>query len=175
MAPFLGALISAAISVAPDLIRLIGNGERSQKNAAVVDKVAAVVMEVTGAVNEQQAAERLQDAATAARFRQAVNDNFDQWLAMTIKFREMDEVSIAKAREFATVNRFPVLFGMTFIEILSLIFVAISSAGGGFVLYSDFPAEIKGAVITLMLIGGFTGVKEFWFGSSRGSMVKEGK
>lgn len=175
MAPFLGALISAAISAAPDLIRLIGGGERSQKNAAVMDKVAEVALQVTGAVNEQQAAERLQDGATAERFRQAVRDNYDQWFAMTVKFREMDEVSIGKAREFATVNRFPIILGMTFIEVLSLIFVAISSLGGGYVLYGDFPPEIKGAVITLMLIGGFTGVKEFWFGSSRGSMVKEGK
>lgn len=175
MLPFIGALISAAISAAPDLIRLIGGGERSQKNAAVMDKVAEVALQVTGAVNEQQAAERLQDAATAEKFREAVRDNFDQWLAMTVKFREMDEASITKAREFATVNRFPIILGMTFIEVLSLLFVAISSIGGGYVLYGDFPPEIKGAVITLMLIGGFTGVKEFWFGSSRGSMVKDSK
>ena len=31
---------------------------------------------------------------------------------------------------------------------------------------------MKGAVITLMLIAGFTGVKEFWLGSSRDSQRK---
>jgi len=40
---------------------------------------------------------------------------------------------------------------------------------------NDISAEFKGAVITLILIGGFTGVKEFWFGSSRSSQRKDEK
>ena len=165
MAPFVLGLIQAAISVAPDLVRLIGNGERSQKNAAVLDQVVPLAMKVTGAVNEQQAIERLQDAATAERFRQEVRDNYDQWFAMTVKFREMDEASVGKAREFVmSYGREPVWGKFTFIELLSLIFVGVSSIGGGLVLYGNFPAELKGAVVTLMLIGGWTGVKEFWLG-----------
>lgn len=171
---FLAALIPSLLQAAPDLIRLIGGGEQSQKNAAVVEKVAQVAMDVTGAVNEQDAAEKLKDEAMAAKFREAVHENMDQWLGMMVKLQAMEEDSRAKAREFAvTYGRDPVIGKLTFIELLSLLMLLISSVGGGYVLVTDFPAEIKGAVITLMLIGGYTGVKEFWLGSSMGSMRKD--
>ena len=35
-----------------------------------------------------------------------------------------------------------------------------------------FSADLKGAVVTLILIGGFTAVKEYWLGSSAGSEKK---
>lgn len=172
---FLAALIQAALSVAPDLIRLIGGDTpNANRNAAVAQDIGRVAMQVTGAVNEQDAAEKLQDEANAEKFREAVRENFDRWMGMTVKFGEMDEASRVKAREFAVARgRQPVLFRFDFIELLSLIFVLISAAGGGFVLQGDFPPELKGAVITIGLIGGYMGVKEYWFGSSMGSRAKD--
>lgn len=35
-----------------------------------------------------------------------------------------------------------------------------------------FSADLKGAVVSLVLIGGWTAVKEFWFGSSASSERK---
>ena len=61
-----------------------------------------------------------------------------------------------------------------FIHILSVLMVLISGAGGFVVLLTpDFPGEMKGAVVTLMMIGGFTGVQNFWLGSSAGSERKD--
>jgi hypothetical protein len=95
-------------------------------------------------------------------------------MGMMVKFAELDEASRAKAREFAvTYGREPVLFRFTFVELLSLLMLTVSAAGAGWVLYSDFPGEIKGAVVTMILIGGWNGVKEFWLGSSMGSMKKD--
>lgn len=177
MAPFLAAAIPALLQAAPDLIRLFGKGENSQKNAVLAEKVGQVAIQVTGAINEQEAAQRIaSDPEAAANFKAAVAENFDQWMGMVVKFAEMDENSRAKAREFAlNYSRDPVLGKLTFVEILSLLFVVLSSAGGGYVLYGDFPPELKGAVVTIILIGGFTGVKEFWLGSSNSSQRKDDK
>jgi hypothetical protein len=41
------------------------------------------------------------------------------------------------------------------------------------VIYGDLTAELKGAIVTLMLIGGYNKVAEFWFGSSMGSRNKD--
>lgn len=173
----LAAILPSLLQAAPDLIRLFGSsgGAMTERNAAVAQKVADVAVQVTGAVNEQAAADKIAaDPKLAQAFRDAVAQNFDQWLGMMTKFAQIEEDSRAKAKEFVTAyDRNPVFFKFTFIELLSLIFVTISSVGGGWVLYADFPAEIKGAVVTLMLIGGYTGVKEFWLGSSMGSRSKD--
>ena len=36
----------------------------------------------------------------------------------------------------------------------------------------SFSADLKGAVITAILIGGWTAVKEYWLGASAGSQVQ---
>jgi hypothetical protein len=40
-------------------------------------------------------------------------------------------------------------------------------------IWGGIDAQLKGAVITLMLIGGFTSVTNFWYGSSLGSKKKD--
>jgi hypothetical protein len=176
MLPILAAILPSLFSAAPDLIRLFGGGgAMTERNAKVAEQVAQVAIKVTGAVNEQEAAQKIQtDPDAAAAFKAAVAENFDQWMGMMVKFAELDEASRAKAREFAvTYGREPVLFRFTFVELLSLLMLTVSAAGAGWVLYSDFPGEIKGAVVTMILIGGWNGVKEFWLGSSMGSMKKD--
>lgn len=77
-----------------------------------------------------------------------------------------------------------------FTERLSLFMVIIAALGGFLVLldprvqfpvyqgYSlsiggeGFSADLKGAVVSLILIGGWTAVKEYWLGSSSGSDKK---
>jgi len=71
-----------------------------------------------------------------------------------------------------------------FTETLSLFMVRVATIGALIVLVdikftltiyeqvvtlgSGFSADLKGAVITAILIGGWTAVKEFWLGSSAG-------
>lgn len=60
-----------------------------------------------------------------------------------------------------------------FKHIISLAMLSISAAGAFVVLLTDdFSAEIKGSVVTLMLIGGWTAVQNFWLGSSSSSDAK---
>lgn len=172
----LGAIIPMLINAAPDLIRLFGGGEQSQKNAAIAEKVAQVAVEVTGAVNEQAAAEKIaSDPAAAAAFKQAVSENFDQWMGMVVKFAELEEGSRAKAREFAiTYGTNPVLWSFTFPQLLSLLmFIFSAVAGTLMVIFGGLGDELKAAIVTLMIIGGYNKIGDFWFGSSMGSRVKD--
>jgi hypothetical protein len=73
-----------------------------------------------------------------------------------------------------------------FTERLSLLMVIVAAIGGFFVLLdprftipigdvtlaiggTGFSQELKGAVVTIMLIGGWTAVKEYWLGASAGA------
>ena len=176
---FLAALLPSLFKAAPDLIRLLGSGSAmTERYAAVAQQVFEVAKNVTGSMNEQEAVQRIQaDPAAAAAFKAAVAENFDQWLGMMVKFAELDEASRGKAREFvASYGREPVFFRFTFVEVLSVFMLVIAAVGGGFVLWDpkdQFTSEMQTAVVMLMLIGGWNGVKEFWLGSSMGSMRKD--
>lgn len=175
----LAAVLPALMQAAPDIIRLLGGQTQiTERNAAVVQKIADAAVQVTGAVNEQAAAAAIQaNPELAQAFRDSVTENFDQWLGMMVKFAEIDEASKAKTRDFvSTYDRAPVLFRFTFVELLSLSMVAASVFGGAFVLWDPmdkFTTEMQTAVVMLMLIGGWNGVKEFWLGSSMGSRNKD--
>lgn len=178
MAPFLAAAWPALVSAAPDLIRLISGSKRAEQNAVIAEKVGAVAMQVTGAINEQAAAQKIAtDPVAAKAFRAEVAENFDQWMGMVSRFHAMDEASRDKARVFTMeYSRHPVAGKLVFPELLSLLFVVVAAVGGGFVLvdpFDRFNTEMQTAVVMLMLIGGWNGVKEFWFGSSMGSMRKD--
>jgi predicted Na+-dependent transporter len=60
---------------------------------------------------------------------------------------------------------------LKFIHVLSILFVVFS---GSFVSvnWSSLSSELKGAVITLMIIAGWNGVRDYWMGSSSGSDKK---
>ena len=170
MLPFVAAALPAIISAVPDLVKIFGDRskESTTQYAQAAEKVVEIAIQATGASNAQEAAEKVKnDPKSAEMVREAVKG---QWYELV----GASEQTIERARKFATEygKDRTVIGRLTFIEVLSLVFVAMSSAGGGWVLVGNFPAEMKGAVITLMLIAGFTGVKEFWFGSSRGSERK---
>lgn len=75
-----------------------------------------------------------------------------------------------------------------FTEVLSLFMVRVATIGAFIVLVdikftltfgeqavtigSGFSPDLKGAVITAILIGGWTAVKEFWLGSSAGQQTQ---
>jgi lysozyme len=61
---------------------------------------------------------------------------------------------------------------LKFIHVLSIAFVSFS---GWFVTmnWSSLTPELKGAVITLMIIAGWNGVRDYWMGSSRSSSAKD--
>jgi len=61
---------------------------------------------------------------------------------------------------------------LKFLHLLSLAFVSFS---GWFVTtnWRDLTPELRGAVITLMVIAGWNGVRDYWMGSSRSSSAKD--
>lgn len=61
---------------------------------------------------------------------------------------------------------------LKFIHLLSVAFVCFS---GWFVTknWNSLTPELKGAVITLMIIAGWNGVRDYWMGSSRSSSAKD--
>jgi hypothetical protein len=167
MAPFIAAALPSILAAVPDLLKIFKDRgkESTEQYAQAAEKVVQIAIQATNATNVQDAVEKIAgDPGAAEAVREAVKTRWYELVSSS-------EESIASARTFAvqySQDR-TVLGKLTFIEMLSLVFVAVSSMGGGWVLIGEFPPEMKGAVITLMLIAGFTGVKEFWFGSSRGS------
>lgn len=167
MTPFIAAALPAIIDAVPKLATIFSSGSQvAERNIKAAETVVSVAKGALQAHNEQELVERLQaDPAAAGAVRQAVEANWYQ-------IHQEAEKSIAAAREFATAyvkakDVRTVVGGFTFPELLSLIFVVISAIGAGIVLaVPGYSAEIRGSVITLMLIAGYTGVREFWFGSS---------
>lgn len=167
MSPFIAAALPAILEAVPKLGGLFGSGSQvSERNIKVAETVVQVAKTAIAATNEQDLVERLKDdPAAAATVRQAIEHNW-------FELQQQAEASRGAAREFvqaysAHADVRTVLGNLTFPELLTLLFVTVSAAGAGIVLLQgDYSAEIKGSVITLMLIAGYTGVREFWFGSS---------
>lgn len=167
MSPFVVPLISVLIDKIPEVARLFSSGSAvAERNIEAAEVLAGVVKDAIGARNEQEAVEIISsDPGAIDQAREAVRRNFFELL-------EAKEKSVAAARQHMTSymqikDVRTVLGRFTFPELLALIMIVISATGAGFVLLGgDFSMELKGAVITTILIGGFVGVREFFFGSS---------
>lgn len=173
MAPILAGIgkaiftsgLPAIIAAIPRLGTIFGGGsEVAQRNVKAVEVVAETIAQAVGATNAQQVVEAMDDPAMVQQARQAVDAN---WSAI----HQAHEASLSAARTFvASAPQRVVFMNLLFHELLALLFVVTSGAGGiAALFFSDLSAELKGAIVTLMLIGGWTGVKEFYFGGSRGS------
>lgn len=170
--PIAQALLPTILNAAPDLLKIFSNKEApvSERNLEAATKVFEMAKSVTGSNNEQAAADALREPVHAEAFKQAVQDNWYQLQASNIE-------DVKAAREFYQTHKDVAVLGkFNFVQVLSLIFVFISATGGILALVLDNTSpELRGAIVTLILIGGFTGVKEFWFGSSDGSKQKDSK
>lgn len=172
MAPFIAAALPALIQAAPSLIRIFGKGERSEQNAQAAEVVADIAKRSTGETTVEGAVNAIQaDPEKAAAFREEVHVSMNDLLGAAEKFNAMEQANIAAARTYNSEEplflELPFL-RLRFIHLLSLVFVAFS---GWFVAkyWPDLTPELKGAVITLMVIAGWNGVKDYWMGSSSGS------
>ena len=160
-------LISLLIEKIPEVARLFSSGSpTAERNLQAAEILAGVAKDALGARNEQEAVEIItRDPGSLDQVREAVRQNF-------FELFEAQERSIGAAREHmaayvAKKDVRTVLGRLTFPELLAMTMVIISALGAGFVLWNDsFSMEMKGMVITAILIGGFVGVREFFFGSS---------
>jgi hypothetical protein len=170
------ALLPTLIESIPKLGKLFGSGsEVANRNVAAVGAVMDIVQNATQAVNAQEAVEKVKsDPVAKAAAEKAIEDNW-------FKLHQASEESTEKARKFSVEyaqnhNVRTVLGRLTFLELLSLLLVISTLAGGmSVLLWGGIDAQLKGAVVTLMLIGGYTSVTNFWYGSSLGSKKKDDK
>jgi putative chitinase len=175
MAPFIAAALPALIEAAPALIRIFGESPRAEKNAKAAEVVAEIAKRATGETTVEGAVTAIAtDPQAAAAYREAVHVSMGDLLTALEKIGEIDLKHTQAARDFNSAEPPFLDFGwlkMKFIHLLSLMFMMFSA---GFVwrYWPDLTPELKGAVITLMIIAGWNGTKDFWMGSSAGSDKK---
>jgi muramidase (phage lysozyme) len=172
VAPFIAAALPALIEAAPSLIRIFGKGERSEQNAKAAEVVAEIAKKSTGETTVEGAVNAIQaDPEKAQAFREEVHISMNDLLAAAEKFNAMEQANIAAARQHNEGEAYFLDFGwlkLKFIHLLSLVFVGFS---GWFAMrhWPELTPELKGAIITLMVIAGWNGVRDYWMGSSSGS------
>lgn len=175
VAPFLAAAIPALIAELPNFAKIFQNKDVSERNVDAAVKAAEIVTQSLGAANVQEAVEKIQsDPEAKATANEAVKMNTADLLEAIERINAMDQANVKNARDY---NREEPLMINTkaiklkFIHLLSLLFVTYS---GVFVSinWESLTPELKGAVITLMIIAGWNGVRDYWMGSSEGSARK---
>lgn len=157
----------------PELARTLSQPNVSERNVEALAKVADIIVQTTETPNLQAAAEKVQSMP-------AVADVVDETLRMSraeimdvIELtNKMEQENIQLAREFNKGE--DVLFGnIKFVHLLSAFLIVFSGIGGVLVMLGNFSDELKGSVVTLMLIGGWTQVQNYWLGSSSASRSKD--
>jgi lysozyme len=166
--PILAAVLPSLIRSIPDFGKLFSSGsEVSERNVKAVEMAVGIVQEAVGARNAQEAAEIVaSDPAQAEAAQEAVRARWHE-------LDHMREQSIDKARVLYASRDRIVVFNMVFHEVLALVFVVFTCFGmvAAFV-WGGLDQATKNLIVTAALIGGFLGIKEFFFGGSRGSDTK---
>jgi muramidase (phage lysozyme) len=168
LSPFAKPAMDALASLIPTLADLF-KGETPSKVAdrnveafkAIADKVLPIVLSSTGAPNAQAAVEAVQaDPALASK----ADD------ALRREYYELQRVSIKEARDFAVsyaqiTNVRTVVGRLTFLELFTLIVVALSAVMVGGMMYLGLlTGELLGAVVTMVVVAGFVDTRKFWLG-----------
>lgn len=172
MAPFIAAALPLLMQAAPNLIRIFSDSPRGEKNAQAAAAVAEIAMQATGESNIEAATAAIQtDPAKAAEFREQVHVSMGDLLGMVERINAMEQSNVKAAREFNEVEPMFLDFGwlkLKFIHLLSLMLVVFSAAFA-WTKFDGLSESLQGAIITLMIVGGFSGVIAYWLGSSSGS------
>ena len=175
MLPFVAAGIMSLIQSAPALIRVFGDSPQAEKNAKVAEVVSDIAKKVTGEVTVEGAVNAINaDPVVAAQFREQIHVSMDDLMSMIERVNAIDQANIVSARSY---NKDESAFiktswiEMKFIHLLSILFITYS---GYFVNdhWESLTPELRGAIITLMIIAGWNGVRDYWMGSSSGSDSK---
>lgn len=169
MLPFLAAAIPTLISSIPEFAKIFSKADVAERNIEAVQKASELIISATGSPNLQAAVEAVQsDPEAVQKANDALRANRAEIVDLIERLNAMEQGNIKAAREFNRAE--PNVVGQfKFVHLLSLVLIAFSGAGGVFVITGQFPAELKGGVVTLMLIGGWTAVVNYWLGSSSGS------
>lgn len=180
MAPFIAAALPALIQNAPALIRIFGNGERSEKNAKAAELVAEIAKESTAQPTIEGAVNAIQnDPQAAAAYREAVHQRFSDLVAMSIQISEAEDKSRTAAMDRnltlakASGGRWLWLLGMVAgIVVIASYVITWRVLFGENVSLSD---ETKALLIGQIVIFGFAAVLQFLFGSNIQNRINDQK
>jgi lysozyme len=162
MAPIVAALMPTLISAIPEIAKLFGSGPKTDKTAAIAQKVAETVIAATGASNLQAAVETVQ--ADPQMRKQATE-------AVQAIWYELQEIGggISAAREFSakaaadgsSFIRMPAFWiSIALLPLLYGTVYAVLTGGDG------FTSELRAAIASSVVTGVLGAVAGFWLGSS---------
>lgn len=182
-----GTLIDAFSAPAKEaLAQATGHAEVAN---AIVDGVVDVARAATGAADPIDAvAAARKDPQIMLAIERAAIERMNALLPLVDKLAELEdraraadersrEAAAARVQALGADDSFLRIGGwlrMSFVQALSLLLVWVSASGAlALALSGMLDPQLMGAIVTLMLIAGYTGVREFWLGSSHSSQAKD--
>lgn len=159
----------------PDLVSIFKKPDVAARNVEALTKVGDILMASTQAANMQEAVTRVTaDPQTAVEANNAIRLSRADIMDIMERMNTMEQGNIKAARDYNTTELYFLetpWVKLKFIHLLSLVFVGFSGIFVSFN-WASLTPELKGAVITLMVIAGWNGVRDYWMGSSEGSTRK---
>lgn len=163
MAPIVAALLPSLVSAIPEIAKLFsGDGPKSERNAAIAQKVAETVVQATGAANLQAAVETVQsDPQMRKQATEAVQAMWYELQEIGGGIGAAREFSVKASAEGATFVRMPAFWiSMALLPLLyGTVYAVLTGAEG-------FTNELRAAIASSVVTGVLGAVAGFWLGSS---------
>lgn len=162
MAPIVAALMPSLISAIPEIAKLFGSGPRTDKTAAIAQKVAETVIAATNTPNLQAAVETVQaDPQMRAQATEAVQAIWYELQEIGGGISAAREFSAKTAADGASFIRMPAFWiSLALLPLLYGTVYAVLTGGDG------FTSELRAAIASSVVTGVLGAVAGFWLGSS---------
>ena len=162
MAPIIAALLPSLISAIPEIAKLFGSGPKTDKTAAIAQKVAETVIAATGATNLQAAVETVQaDPQMRKQATEAVQAIWYELQEIGGGIGAAREFSVRAAAESAAFDKMPAFWiSLALLPLLDgTVWLVLTGAEG-------FTNELRAAIASSVVTGVLGAVAGFWLGSS---------
>jgi lysozyme len=162
MAPIIAALLPSLISAIPEIAKLFGSGPKTDKTAAIAQKVAETVIAATGATNLQAAVETVQaDPQMRKQATEAVQAIWYELQEIGGGIGAAREFSVRAAAESAAFYKMPAFWiSLALLPLLyGTVWLVLTGAEG-------FTNELRAAIASSVVTGVLGAVAGFWLGSS---------
>lgn len=167
--PFVKAALPALLDAAPDLIRIFGDGEQTEKNAKAAEKVVEVAKVVTGEETAEAAVTKIQaDPVMAEAFAAEARAQF-------LEIEALVDRRVQAAREHNKNEPLIIdtkMLKMKFVQLLGLLVAVAALVGIGWILVTSTDKAERTLALQTLFLTGFAGVMLYNMGSSSGSDKK---
>jgi lysozyme len=162
MAPIVAALMPSLISAIPEIAKLFGSGPRTDRTAAIAQKVAETVIAATDTPNLQAAVETVQsDPQMRKQATEAVQAIWYELQEIGGGISAAREFSAKTAADGASFVRMPAFWiSLALLPLLyGTVYAVLTGAEG-------FTNELRAAIASSVVTGVLGAVAGFWLGSS---------